>query len=128
MRFLLLFVLMAGGVEASAQKLPKNCFGDYAGVMPAYDVVKNDVEMHIDEHDVKVSITETEIVYYSGSITVRGQYEFFKQDKSEYLIKASFSNGKNLSYQMDFIWSKKNNSIRINGKNGEPDVELEKLD
>ena len=119
--FLVVSPSIAGG-------LPRSCFGDYAGVMQAYDVVKNDVEMHIEKHDVRVSITETEIIYSTGNITLKGGYTFIKQSKVEYLIKANFSNGKSLSYEMNFIWNKKLKTIHIAGQNGEPDVDLEKLD
>lgn len=120
-------ILMVSSISF-AQSLPKSCYGDYAGEMRAYDVVKNEIEMHIDKHDIKVSITDKEIVYSTGNITVKGTYSFVKQSKTEYLIKASFSNGKSLSYDMDFLWDKKGKTIHITGTNGEPDVDLEKLE
>ena len=113
---------------ATSQKLPKSCYGDYAGEMEGYVVLKDDMEIQIDPHDIKISISGEEIVYYSGSITVRGQYEFIKQSGSEYIIKATFSNGKSLTYEMEFLWNKKEETIMITGKNGEPDCMLEKLD
>ena len=125
--YLILFSFIFAST-ALAGGLPKSCFGEYAGEMEAYDVVKNDLEMHIDKHDVRVSISLTEIIYSTGNITVRGSYDFIKQNKIEYLIKAKFSNGKSLSYEMDFLWNKKTKMIHITGTNGEPDVDLEKID
>lgn len=127
-KHVMIFVLMAGAIAFSQEKLPKSCFGEYIGEMEAYEVIKNEVELSVDKHNVRISIDENQIIYSSGTLTVKGSYDFIKQSKTEYLIKASFSNGKSLTYQMDFLWDKKEGTIKITGKNGEPDVELEKLD
>lgn len=113
---------------ASEEVLPKECLGYYAGEMPAYTVVKNDIEMNIDRHDVRIQITRTEVFYSSGTIKLSGAYTFLKESGNQFLIKVNLSNGKNISYQLDLIWYKKTKSLLMSGKNGEPDVKMEKVE
>ncbi|MBI3136733.1 MAG: hypothetical protein HYZ14_18815 [Bacteroidetes bacterium] len=122
-----LFLLFVG-VAAMAEELPRDCYGSYAGEMAAYSVLKNDVELNIEKHDVFVSLKADGIFYSSGTIELKGSYTFLKQSGSQYLIKASLTNGKNVSYQIDLLWNKKSRSLFLEGKNGEPDLTLVKLD
>lgn len=121
------FVLLTWLPTLFAEDLPKDCLGHYAGEMQAYTAIKNDVEMSIQKHDVRIHITRYEITYESGLIEVKGTYTFFKESASQYLIKAKMSNGKNLAYEMDLVWNKKTRTLFLAGKNGEPDVTLEKI-
>jgi len=112
----------------SAQTLPKDCYGFYAGEMVAYSVIKNDVEMNIEKHDVEVHVTNKYVSYASGNLTLKGTYTFLKQSGTQYLIKAVLTNGKSVKYELDLLWDKKEKSIFLAGKNGEPDLLLEKLE
>ena len=112
----------------SAQTLPKECYGFYAGEMAAYTVMKNDVEMNIEKHDVEVHVAAQYVSYTSGTLTLKGTYTFLKQTGSQYLIKAVLTNGKSVTYELDLLWDKKQKSLFLAGKNGEPDLLLEKLD
>ena len=122
--FLFLVVIVACG--ALADELPKAAFGKYAGEMESYTITSNDVEMEIEKHDV--TITENQVIYISGKIELKGSYQTFKQSKTEYLVKASLSNGKNIQYQIEFTWNKKNKTLLLTGMNGEPDVMLDLLE
>ena len=125
---LLSFVLVFTALTISADELPKDCYGFYAGEMAPYSVVKNDVELNIDKHDVHIQITTTGILYKSGTIQLKGTYTFLKESGTQYLIKANLSNGKSVSYQVDLVWNKKLHSLFVPGKNGEPDLTMVKLD
>lgn len=120
--------LLSISVIAGEDDLPKDCLGHYAGQMPAYTVVKNDIEMNIDKHDVKIQITRHEVFYSSGTIKLSGAYTFLKESGNQYLIKVNLTNGKNISYQLDMIWYKKTKKLLVTGKNGEPDVQMEKVE
>ena len=124
--FLLILFLFPAFVFS--QSLPKDCFGFYAGEMAAYTVMKNDVEMNIEKHDVEVHVAEKYVSYTSGTLSLKGSYTFLKQTGSQYLIKAVLTNGKNVSYELYLLWDKKQKSLFLAGKNGEPDLLLEKLD
>lgn len=123
--FLILFLLP---LFVSSQTLPKDCYGFYAGEMVAYTVMKNDVEMNIEKHDVEVHVTDQFVSYTSGNLMLKGTYTFLKQTGSQYLIKAVLTNGKSVNYELDLLWDKKQKSLFLAGKNGEPDLLLEKLD
>lgn len=127
MKPVLVAFALALSLISIAQALPKECFGFYAGEMAAYTVVKNDVEMNIDQHDVEVHITDAFIFYTSGTMTLQGTYTCLKQSGNEYLIKAELTNGKSVSYQLDLLWNKKKRTLFMAGKNGEPDLSLERL-
>ena len=106
--FLILFLLP---VFISAQTLPKDCYGFYAGEMAAYTVMKNDVEMNIEKHDVEVHVADKYVSYTSGTLTLKGTYTFLKQSGSQYLIKAVLTNGKSVNYELDLLWDKKQKSL-----------------
>jgi len=114
-------------VSIHAENLPKDCYGTYAGEMASYRVVKNDIEMNIEKHDVKIEIEENKLTYITGVLVLTGTYTFLKQASNQYLIKATMSNGKSLKFQMDLLWDKKQKTIFLAGKNGEPDLTLEKI-
>ncbi len=84
--------------------------------------------MEIEKHTVSLMIDSEEISYMSGKIKMKGTYEAIKKEKNEYLIKASFSNGKSVFYEMEFMLNKKNKTILVTGKNGQPNVQLDKLE
>ena len=128
MKNILIIFLFLLPVFISAQTLPKDCYGFYAGEMTAYTVVKNDVEMNIEKHDVEVHVADKYVSYTSGTLTLKGTYTFLKQTGSQYLIKAVLTNGKSVNYELDLLWDKKQKSLFLAGKNGEPDLLLEKLD
>lgn len=128
MKKLFVFVFVSFSVMTFSQELPKECLGFYAGEMPAYTAVKNDIEMNIEKHDVSIQITRYDVYYKSGLIELHGGYTFLKQSSSQYLIKANLTNGKNISYQIDLIWNKKQRTLFYAGKNGEPDLTLEKIE
>lgn len=111
-----------------ADGLPKDCIGHYAGEMAAYKVFKNDIEMNIEKQDVHVQISATHIYYKSGGLQLKGTYTFLKQSGNQILINADLSNGKSVAYKVDFIWNKKKETLYLAGKNGEPDLILEKLE
>lgn len=119
---------MTLSAQVFSEELPKDCLGVYAGEMKAYTVTKNDIEMNIEKHDVKIQITRHDVFYSSGQIELRGAYTFLKQSGVQYLIKVNLSNGKNISYQIDLIWNRKASTLTLSGKNGEPDLILEKLE
>ncbi|MBL7898398.1 MAG: hypothetical protein JNJ99_07670 [Crocinitomicaceae bacterium] len=127
-KFTLFFVLLFVVALSHADDLPKDCYGYYAGEMMAYSVIKDDVELSIEKHDVHVQITTTGIVYKSGTIQIKGAYTFLKQSGTQYLIKAKLSNGKNFAFDADFLWNKKTKTLFLAGKNGEPDLTLFKLE
>lgn len=127
-KLLLTFLVALSYFVLAGEELPKECLGYYAGEMPAYTVTRNDIEMNIDKHDVSLQITRYDIFYKSGLIELKGSYTFMKQSGSQWLIKANLSNGKNISYQLDLLWTKKTRTLLMSGKNGEPDMILEKLD
>ncbi|MBD3639038.1 MAG: hypothetical protein HUJ25_16910 [Crocinitomicaceae bacterium] len=110
-----------------SETLPKKCFGQYAGEMSAYRVVKNNIEMHVDEHDVKITVLEDKLIYSSGNITVAGNYDFIKQGNGEYLLVANMSNGKSVNFRLEIVVNYKEETLFVHGKNGEPDLNLEKL-
>jgi len=112
----------------NAQNLPKNCYGNYGGEMPAYSVFLDGASIDIEKHDVFVSISKTEVVYKTSFLLLSGSYEVFKQSKNEYVIKANLSNGKSVNYQIDLSWNKKNKALKILAKNGQSEALLEKLD
>ena len=128
MKNLLAVVVLGFTIAAAAQQLPKECFGFYAGEMAAYTVMKNDIEMNIEKHDVEVHVTSDYISYSSGTVALKGSYTFLKQSGSQYLIKADLTNGKNIRYQLDLLWDKKRKTLFLAGKNGEPDLYLERLE
>jgi hypothetical protein len=115
-------------VNANSQDLPKSCFGKYGGEMPSYFVEVDGASIQIDKHDVFITISEEEVVYVGGNLELSGTYTVFKQSKHEYVIKSSLSNGKSLSYELSFIWDKKEEKILITPKNGQSEAELVKLD
>ena len=126
-RFLTIWMVVTG-LAAFAEGLPKECLGNYAGEMAAYTVMKNDVELNIEKHDVHVKILADAIHYTSGQDQLKGTYTFLKQSGAQYLIKATLSNGKNVTYQIDLLWNKKERTLFLEGKNGEPDLTLVKLE
>lgn len=128
MRTILLILSLTLSAAVFSEELPKDCLGMYAGEMEAYTVTKNDIEMNIEKHDVKIQITRYDIFYLSGQIELRGAYTFLKQSGTQYLIKVNLTNGKNVSYQIDLIWNKKARTLTLSGKNGEPDLTLEKIE
>jgi hypothetical protein len=128
MRTLLIFLFLSFAKLTFADELPKDCLGVYAGEMQAYTVTKNDIEMNIEKHDVRIHIARHDIFYSSGQIELRGAYTFLKQSSTQFLIKVNLTNGKNISYQIDLLWNKKARTLTLSGKNGEPDLILEKLD
>ncbi len=128
MRTTLILLVFTLSSAVLAEELPKDCLGIYAGEMAAYTVTKNDIEMNIEKHDVKIQITRHDVFYSSGQIELRGGYTFLKQSGSQYLIKVNLTNGKNISYQIDLIWNKKAHTLSVSGKNGEPDLTLEKIE
>src|SRR5687767_4140569 len=109
-RLLVLFVLTAS-TAVFAEDLPKECLGNYAGEMAAYTVMRDDVQLNIEKHDVHVHIKANGIFYASGAIELQGTYTFLKQTAIQYLIKATLSNGKSVSYQIDLLWNKKARSL-----------------
>ncbi len=117
-------LFLAGG---EGEPLPKAAFGKYQGERASYSVVQNDVELLIERHDVFLLLADEKITYVNGDLRLDGSYETFKQPKGEYLVKVHFNNGKSLSYVMEFVWRKKNNTIFLPGTNGEPDVLLDLL-
>lgn len=123
---ILLSVFFLSAVSFSAE-LPKFCFGKYAGEREAYNVIKNDLEMTVDKHDVQITITAELVVYKSGGLVLKGAYTFIKQSGKEYLVVAKLSNGKSLNFDLEFIVNKKEKNVYLNGKNGEPAVILEKI-
>lgn len=127
MKRVVFFCLMWISFAAFAEELPKDCIGTYAGEMASYTVTKNDVEMNIEKHDIRIQITRYEVFYTSGLIELKGGYTFLKQSGGQYLIKVNLSNGKNISYQLDLLWNKKLKTLLMSGKNGEPDLILEKM-
>ena len=128
MKNCILFIFCFTFFSVYADGLPKDCIGHYAGEMPAYRVAKNDIEMNIEKQDVHVQISSTHIYYKSGSLQLKGTYTYLKQSSSQILINADLSNGKNVSYKVDLVWDKKKSTLYLAGKNGEPDITLEKLD
>jgi hypothetical protein len=125
---LLLIAFLGFSITNYSGGLPKSAFGDYTGEMEAYSIMKNDIEMEIEKHTVNLSINDEEISYESGTIKMKGTYEAIKKEKNEYLIKASFSNGKSVILDMEFKLNKKNKTILVTGKNGQPDVLLDLLE
>jgi len=128
MKRLLVLMILCAGKATFAEDLPKECLGNYAGEMAAYTVMKNDMQLNIEKHDVRVGITTHEIAYTSGNIELKGSYTFLKQSGTQYLIKAKLTNGKSVFYEIDLLWNKKERSLFLEGKNGEPDLILVKLD
>ena len=126
--FVLLTFLIGFSVSSIAGGLPKTAFGDYAGEMEAHTVVKNDIELTIEKHTVNLTITPDDIIYESGDIKMTGTYETIKGEKNEFLIKANFSNGKSVFLEMEFKLNKKNKTVLVTGKNGQPDVLLDQLE
>ncbi len=111
-----------------SEELPKECFGKYGGEMSAYSVIVDGLELDIEAHDVFIKITSENISYTGGKLMLSGTYTSIKQSKDEYIIKVLLTNGKTLSYEMDFIWNKKKNIIYVTPKNGQSEVTLERLD
>ncbi|MCG8576225.1 MAG: hypothetical protein MI810_15145 [Flavobacteriales bacterium] len=128
MKTLLLTLFLSVSIFALSEEIPKSSCGEYAGEMEAYTLLKNDVEMEIDKHEVTLVLNEEDIKYSSGTIKMTGTYEAIKEGKNEFLIKASFSNGKTVSYEMEFVLNTKKQTIMVQGKNGQPDVLLDKLE
>ncbi|MFT5822055.1 MAG: hypothetical protein ACI8ZM_003311 [Crocinitomix sp.] len=122
-----LFTLLLSA-NLMAQDLPKGCFGSYGGEMPSYDVEVDGASILIEKHDVFITITEDRVVYVGGNLELSGTYTVYKQSKHEYVIKSELTNGKSLSYELSFVWNKKDEKIYITPKNGQSEAELEKLD
>ena len=123
----LIFVLTLS-TGAAAAGLPKDAFGKFGGEMPAYSVMVDGNELSIDKHDVFITIGDSAIVYEGGSLALQGPYTVFKQSKNEYVIKASLTNGKNLKYDLNLIWNKRENKLFITAKNGQAEAVLERMD
>lgn len=121
--FLLTLTLAICGY--SQEGLHKTAYGKYVGKMPAYTIVKDEIEMEIAEHEIFLTIDQEKVIYNSGNIELGGEYTVRKGDKGDYHILATITNGKSLSYDMDFVWNKKSRSIFVAGSNGQPDVSLE---
>ncbi len=125
---IILLVVLLSTTIGFAEELPKVCFGKYGGEMPGYSVEVDGALLAIDKHDVFISINMDEIVYVGGNLELSGAYTVIKQSKNEYVIKTELTNGKSVSYEIDFIWNKKTNNIYIMPKNGQTEATLERLD
>ena len=95
--------------------------------MEAYTIVKNDMEMEIAAHEITVSLKEDKVRYYSGNLELSGEYEVSKENKTEYLITTTITNGKSLTYELEIRWDKKKDTLLVHGKNGQPDVLLKRI-
>lgn len=122
-----LIVFLLATLFSFAQDLPNDCFGKYGGEMPSYMVEVDGASIQINKHDVFITISEEEVVYAGGNLQLSGTYTVFKQNKYEYVIKSTMSNGKSLNYELNFIWNKKREKIYIAPKNGQSEAELERL-
>ena len=129
MRKVLFFILLFPFFNTTvfSEDLPKECFGKYGGEMSAYSVIVDGLELDIEAHDVFIRVTSEMISYKGGNLKLSGSYTTIKQGKDEYIIKALLTNGKTLSYEMDFIWNKKQNIIYVTPKNGQSEVTLERI-
>ena len=128
MKFILLIIGLLVSSITIASDLPGKALGKYAGEKPAYTAMKDDTEISIEAQDVFVTIKEDLLVYKIGSVTLSGGYSAMKLDGGNYSIKAMLTNGKNLEYALEFLWSKKTKNLTLIGKNGEPDTLMEQLD
>ena len=122
--FLCLFIT----INCAAQDLPKDCFGKYGGEMPGYSVEVDGASIQIEKHDVLINITADTVVYLGGNLQLSGTYTVFKQSKHEFVVQSSLTNGKSLSYELNFICNKKDEKIYITAKNGQSEAVLEKMD
>ena len=125
---LALAVLTAFTFSNKATDLPKDCLGRYQGEIPAYNVVKDDMEVTVDKQDVSITITDEFVVYRSGNLELKGNYTLKETEDKSFLLTAEMSNGKSINYVLELLVDKKGSKVKVHGKNGEPDVELTKVD
>lgn len=126
--FLVVSIALFAQSTGDAEVAPEACFGTYAGNMKEYTMLSENGEILVAAHDIKLIITRKFVKYYSGTLELKGTYEVFKQDKKNYLITAHLTNGSNFNYDIECVWNKKTKTILLTGQNGEPDVELAKID
>ena len=50
-----------------------------------------------------------------------------RQTANEFLLKAQMTNGQSVNYELELVLNRKDNTLKVYGKNGEPDFELEKI-
>lgn len=128
MKIILLFTsVLIMAWTTSAEDLPKGAFGKYGGEMPAYNIMVDGQPIAINAHDVYITLTGEKIIYIGGQLELSGTYSVFKQGKNEYVVKAQLTNGKSVSYTIDFTWNKKENKIYMIPKNGQVAVQLERM-
>ena len=110
-----------------ADNLPKNSFGKYAGVVPAYTLNVDGNELEIESSDLFITIDTDEIMYKSGKLVLSGSYTVLKQNKNEYVVKGVLSNGKSVELEISFIYFKKEAELLLTAKNGRDAIRLVQL-
>lgn len=114
-------------LSLSSNHLPKDYIGHYSGIAPAYSMIKDDVEFYVEEQEVNIVITEKGLIYSSGKMELVGTYIVINQEDGNYLLNANISNGKSVNYALEMVLGRKGKTVMIQGKNGEPDVYLNKI-
>ena len=111
---------------ANSTDLPKGLVGQYYEEMEAFSFVHNDIELSASSQDIEVLFTEKGVLYSSGTLEYRGEYQFVAQDDKKYVIKTKMSNDLSMSFEINLVYDKKTKTVVIAGKNGIPDAFLEK--
>lgn len=55
-----------------------------------------------------------------------GPYKYIKNSGSEFIVIAKLTKGKSINFGLEFVINNKQELLYLKGKNGEPDVSLER--
>ncbi|MEO9533577.1 MAG: hypothetical protein ABJG68_01155 [Crocinitomicaceae bacterium] len=126
MKRALVICLVFMSFVANSTDLPKGLVGQYFGEMEAFDFVHNDKELSASSHEIEILFTENGVLYSTGTMEYRGEYQFVAQDDKKYIIKTKMTNDLSMSFELKLIYDKKTKTVTLDGDNGIPDTSLAK--
>jgi hypothetical protein len=120
------FCLFFVSFIANSTDLPKGLVGQYAGEMEAFDFIHNELELSAASHEIKMLFTESGVLYSTGTMQYRGEYQFVAEDDNKYIIKTKMTNDLSMTFVLKIVYDKKTKTLILDGSNGIPDTSLSK--
>lgn len=123
--FLLIFAMLFA-FSATSVNIPKKLVGQYDADVPAFEFEENGEVRQASGFKLSILLRESSFLYRAGSIDYKGVYNEVNQNGSVIDMKVTVSSSASLSFDLDFIYDKKSNSLSVHGIKGLDEVKCEK--
>ena len=126
MKNFLLACAMLIAITATSVNIPKKLVGQYDAEVPAFEFKENGEVKQASGFLLSILLRESSFLYRAGSLEYKGVYNEVNQNGSLVDMQVTVSNSASLSFDLDFVYDKKSNSLAVYGIKGLEQVNCEK--